>query len=112
VSNEVVVKSNYLVEASYKISLNEQRVVLYAISKLDSQGKMPDEITITAQEWLKMFPDIGKEHVHRELKKASDRLWERTIKVVDPKQTKKFRWVQTQTDYHIGEGRVTLDTVS
>ncbi len=34
--NLVVVKSNEVIAASYKLSLNEQRIILTCISKLDS----------------------------------------------------------------------------
>lgn len=31
--NELVVKSNRLIEASYRLTLNEQRIILYAICR-------------------------------------------------------------------------------
>lgn len=107
-SNEIVVKSNHLVEASYKITLNEQRLVLCAISKIDSQGKIPERVVITAQDWLKMFPDIGEQHVHQKLQKTVMKLWERTITVADPSQTNFFRWLSNLSIYHQGTGQVSF----
>ena len=33
-TKELVVKSNHLIEASYQLTLNEQRVILLAITKI------------------------------------------------------------------------------
>lgn len=42
--HELVVKSNRLIEASYRLSLNEQRIILYAICRCreEQKGLFPD----------------------------------------------------------------------
>lgn len=37
VENTLIVKSNKLIEAKYKLNLNEQKVILYAVSKIDRE---------------------------------------------------------------------------
>lgn len=47
---ELVVKSNRLIEASYRLGLNEQRIILYSICRCreEQKGLFPDlPVTIT-----------------------------------------------------------------
>ena len=37
--NELVVKSNRLIEASYRLSLAEQRIILMAITEVENQER-------------------------------------------------------------------------
>ena len=108
-SNEMIVKSNYLVEASYKLTLNEQRLVLCAVSKIKREDIKSPTITITAQEFGRMFPDIGANRAYEELKKAVGRLFEKHIKVSDPEQETRFHWIQKEVLYKRGEGRITIE---
>jgi plasmid replication initiation protein len=51
---------------------------------------------------------IDIKNAHRELYKAADKLYERSIIVSDPEKTEEFRWIQKKAIYHKGEGRVTF----
>ena len=105
-SNSVIRKDNRIITACYKLTLNEQRLVLTAIAKIPFDEKIPDEVEITAQEFLALFPDIGEKNVHNEIQDAVDRLYERSIRIEDPIKKKKFRWISSTTLYKKGEGRV------
>jgi plasmid replication initiation protein len=107
-SNLIAYKSRWLVEASYKLTLQEQRFMLCCVAKINPQIDIPDSITIHSEDFYIQFPDMGKENSERELKKAVDRLWERSIIVKDPNQTEEFRWIQRRVKYHEGEGKVTV----
>jgi plasmid replication initiation protein len=107
-SRLIAYKSHWLVEASYKLTLQEQRFMLCCVAKVNPQGDMPKSITIHSEDFYGQFPDMGRQNAERELKKAIDRLWERSIIVKDPNQTEEFRWVQRRIKYHKGEGRVTV----
>ncbi|MCG8029623.1 MAG: replication initiation protein [Candidatus Thiodiazotropha taylori] len=49
-------KSNALIEASYKLKTNEQRLVLACIAKIDSRHALPASgIKITAQEFADCY---------------------------------------------------------
>ena len=104
--NSVVRKDNRIIGASYKLTLNEQRLVLTAIAKIPFGEKIPDEVEITAQEFLALFPDVGEKNVHNEIQDAVDNLYERSIRIEDPIKKKKFRWISSTTSYKKGEGRV------
>lgn len=101
VKGDMVVKSNRLVEASYRMALREQQLVLYAIcrSREEQRGLSATEpVTITAKEFGAKF-GIDESNVYRELKDASDGLFERRIVIRDihPKTGKprvvKTRWI-------------------
>ena len=104
--NSVVRKDNRIIGASYKLTLNEQRLVLTAIAKIPFGEKIPDEVEITAQEFLALFPDVGEKNVHNEIQDAVDNLYERSIRIEDPIKKKKFRWISSTMSYKKGEGRV------
>lgn len=109
-SNVLVAKSNYLVEAGYKLSLNEQRLILAAITQLDSRKPFPKDNTfiITANEFSKAF-DIPMNQAYETLDDAASRLYERDIKTFDKdaKTRGRFRWVDS-VKYWDGEAKVTL----
>jgi plasmid replication initiation protein len=107
-SEIVAYKSNWLIEASYKLTLQEQRFIFACIGKVDPQKEIPKTIELTAAELYLRFPDIGKKNAEKELKKAVDRLWDNSITVKDPETTEKFRWIQRQVIYHKGEARVSI----
>lgn len=102
-----IAKSNYLVEASYSLTLQEQRLILACLSRIDSRGAAPKEVSISASDYADMM-QIDIKNAHRELYKAADKLYERSIIVSDPEKTEEFRWVQKKAIYHKGEGRVTF----
>jgi plasmid replication initiation protein len=112
--NELVVKSNRLVEASYRLGLNEQRIILYAICRCreEQQGLLPNlPITITADSFAKQFPSIDKTNVYRQLKEAMDALYERNVTIHDTDpvsghaRVKKTRWI-SEAAYVDGAGNV------
>jgi hypothetical protein len=84
-SDHLISKSNSLVRASYKLSLQEQRLILAAISKLDSRklgirpGHDQSHVRITAAEFAETF-GISTKNAYEEL-----------------------RWV-SKVRYHDGEG--------
>jgi plasmid replication initiation protein len=112
--NELVVKSNRLIEASYRLGLNEQRIILYSICRCreDQSGLFPDlPVTITADAFAKQFPSIDKTNVYRQLKEAMDALYDRSVTIHDTDATsgharvKKTRWV-SEAAYVDGAGNI------
>lgn len=101
-SQLVVYKSNWLVEAAYKTTLNEQRLILAMIAKVDPKKELPKAFTLSVEEFLTCFPSIGEKNAARELKKAAESLWDRTIIVKDPKRKRWFRWIQERAEYKDG----------
>lgn len=108
IKNSIIRKSNWLIGASYKLTLNEQRLILAAISKIpfDDPQTANKRVTITAKEMLSCFPDIGENHVYEEMEKATESLFNRWIRLEDPEQIEKIRWIGAKISYKKGEGRV------
>ena len=105
-SNSVIRKDNRIITACYKLTLNEQRLVLTAIAKVPFDKKIPDEVEITAQEFLALFPDIGESNVYKYMDEAVDALANKWIIIENPIKTKKFRWIDLKTTYHKGSARI------
>lgn len=111
---ELVVKSNRLVEASYRLTLNEQRIILYAICRCreEEKGLFPNEpVVITADAFAKHFPGIDKTNVYHQLKDAMDALYDRSVTLYETdddtgkEQVSKTRWI-SKASYVDGAGRI------
>lgn len=113
-NRELVVKTNRLIESSYRLSLNEQRIILFAICRAreDQKGLFSNQpVTITAAEFLSRFPDIGTKHVYSVLKDAMESLYERSVTFYDThpetgeQRVNKTRWI-SKASYVNGAGLV------
>ncbi|OHW61267.1 replication initiation protein [Andreesenia angusta] len=60
--NSLVVKGNKLVEARYNLNLNEQKVLLYAISKLDRDKPEMDWVELDIKEFTDLMELQGKQY--------------------------------------------------
>lgn len=113
-TNPTVVKSNELIEASYKLSLTEQRVILSCISQVDAMAKLKkdDDFTITAKEYADIF-GCEEKKAYTRLKEVADKLYERSILLRSRtgKSYMKTRWVSSVT-YHEGEGAISIGFAS
>lgn len=100
-----VTTANDLIQASYSLTLNEQRLVLSAISKINSRtaNHSPLKIKVTAMEFGETF-GINAKHAYTELKEAANSLFDRELRPANAKGKTRMRWVSTYVDYHVGEG--------
>lgn len=114
--SELIVKSNRLIEASYRLTLNEQRIILYAISRCreEQKGLFPDQpIVITADAFANQFPPAKKGHVYQQLKEAMDALYDRSVTIYETDedtglpQVSKTRWI-SKASYIDGAGRIKI----
>jgi len=108
INTKAVTKSRFIVKESYALSLAEHRLLLSCISKIDRRADVPDEITITAEEFKRDWPEV-KTNVYGQMQVAVKTLWERTIKLSEPDKKKRvwLRWVQ-RAEYDDGKGVITL----
>jgi plasmid replication initiation protein len=111
---DLVVKSNRIIEASYRLTLNEQRIILYSICRAreEQKGLFPNlPVTITAETFAKQFPSIDKSNVYDQLKDAMDALYDRSVTYHDTDEVtglprvNKTRWL-SQASYIDGAGHV------
>lgn len=107
--NLVAYKSNALIEASYKLTLQEQRLLLMCIGKLNPKDDKPQKtFEITAEEFYLAFPDINRTNAERRLQEAIDRLADRWIHINWKDNKEEIRWIQRKAKYFTGEGKVEI----
>jgi len=100
---ELVVMSNRLVEASYRLDLVEHRIILLAVVQARETERglnATDFVQITVKDYVAHFPDADESYAYRQLKEASLSLYGRGFVLYDnhPKtgnpRINKKRWVQ------------------
>jgi len=106
-SNLSVYKSNQLIDASYKLNTQAQKLILCCLAKLDSRKDIPKEMTLTAIEFAELM-GIDPKNAHRDLYRAADRLFDAEITIKGGDEVYRLRWVQKSVTKHRGEGAVTL----
>lgn len=96
--NNLIYKSNDIIEASYTLSVNEQRLLLACISQIKSDEEIGNQYVISVEQARDLFYDNkGKDKAFRDLKTASKRLYDRGIhmKSSDGSEEMFTRWVST-----------------
>lgn len=118
-AGELVVKSNRLIEASYRLSLVEQQLILFAICQAREQqvGLSKNScVSIEALAFARQF-NLNPTNVYDQLSDAAATLFERHITIHDthPKSGKprvtKTRWV-SEVAYTVGAGIIELSFAS
>ncbi|KGT47399.1 RepB family plasmid replication initiator protein [Acinetobacter sp. HR7] len=96
----LVVKANNIIEASYQLSLNEQRLILAAISCIPKGEEVTDNTgyCITRESFIEL--GINPKTASREIREACDRLFNRVITITTEAGTFKTRWVQDIMKYN------------
>ncbi len=111
----LVVKSNALIEASYRLSLNEQRLILACISQVRRDEPVTDKImySISASEFANAC-EIDPKTAYRELQSTALTLKRREVRITrEPNGGGKHRktlvagWVQS-IEYSDGDGLISL----
>jgi len=115
--NPTVVKANSLVQAGYRLSIAEQRLLLSAIAQVDSKGCLSDQelYSVTAADFAE-YSGIPIKQSYEELSAAAHRLYRREVRIERGPNGRDdgphggvtmTRWVQTVT-YIEQEGRVAM----
>jgi len=115
-----IYKDNKLINASYKLSLNEQRLILSCIGQLKSNESLTSNmwVEVSVSDYAKSF-NIDKKRAYIELKKIEEQLFERYV-FIDadslPKDIKhsfnskhkiKTRWV-SHVAYSVEEQKISI----
>lgn len=107
----LVTKANAIVEASYRLTLQEQRLVLFCVAQVDSRRPLEEQRTFTveATPFRETF-ELAPEKVYEELRDAAVRLFERKVTISDAQngQETLLRWV-SMIRYQNKRGRVVLN---
>jgi plasmid replication initiation protein len=115
----IVVKSNKVVEASYLLSLSEQRVLLACIAQIDSREELTEQFQfeVSAAEIVDLAGLDSFTNAYRDLKRAAEKLYDRSVVINDPDPEnpqiteRKTRWISS-IDYIPGEGKLVLNFAS
>lgn len=91
---ELVVKSNQVIEASYRLSIVEQRVILSAIAKIPKMCDVSDDEVYTVSVQDLQALGVNETTAYRDLKEAVNRLYDRSISLDMGNELVKMRWVQ------------------
>jgi plasmid replication initiation protein len=100
VENNLIYKANALIEASYALSTNEQRLLLACISQIDSSRPLdankPFHLTVEQARDL-FYNDSERNNAYRDLRSACDRFYERDVKMKseDGQWERRTRFVST-----------------
>lgn len=103
-------------QASYRLTLNEQRLILACISQLDGRKPLPRDnmFTVTAQEFSESF-NVSLDKAYEHLKESAENLFDRKIKSIQKLKSAPLsdpdaddqRWVY-RAKYYKGLGKVML----
>ena len=106
-SNDLIVKSNVVITASYHLTANEQRLILSAISQIPKGVEVQDEevYTVEVSDFIEM--GVHPKTAYREMREAAERLYERSIVLKVGDDVLKTRWVQDM-GVGTGEGMIKL----
>ena len=115
-SKALVVKSNKVVEASYRLSLAEQRILLACIAKIHSGKDLlaDNHFEISVVEIADLAKLKNNEHVYQLLEETAEKLSKRQVIINDPDpdtpKTRKrtINWLSS-VDYQPGEGKVIIE---
>jgi plasmid replication initiation protein len=112
--NLTVCKANALIEAGYRLSLNEQRIILACIAQVDSREELlvTSKFEISVKEFAKRF-NLSEEATYSDLKEASKNLYNRSLTIYNPDpeqpELKKLetRWISS-IGYMPEKGKLSL----
>ena len=87
-TKNVVTKDNKLIEASYRLTMTEQQIVLLGIVKARESGLTPYQLSVTpfkvdVQEFAKVYNIADTSNLYRNLKQAIQTLYNRSVKIYE-----------------------------
>lgn len=104
--NKLVIKSNKLIEARYQLSLNEQKIILYAVSKLDTTKDKFNILEIQTREFIELLNTSQFRYV--EIRELVSNLMSKQIRIETDKRDLVANWVSS-IDYIKDTGLIELE---
>jgi plasmid replication initiation protein len=112
--NLTVYKANQVVEAGYRLSLNEQRVVLACIAKVQSKEALlvTDQFELSAKDFANIF-SVSDDRAYHALIEVAESLFNRYVIIDKPFPDRprvkrlKTRWISS-IYYMTDDGKITL----
>ena len=106
VVNGLVVKSNKLIEARYTLSLNEQKLILYAASKLDRNDDKFNVLELQTREFLELLNTTVFRYT--EIKELVTGLMSKQVKIETDERDLVANWISS-IDYKKNTGIIELE---
>lgn len=104
-NNLTVTKSNYLIDASYSLNVQAQKLILACLGKIDPRGEIPQTMRMTATEYGEL---MGIPNPRRDLYKAADTLFDAEIILREDGDDVRLRWVQKSVKKQRGDGAIEI----
>ena len=104
--NSMVRKSNFLVEASYKLSTQEQRVILFLASLIKPEDEDFKDYSISVKDFSKLVGTNNKRK-YADIKEITKKLISRVFTIKTKDEELQISWLSSAR-YINGEGTVTL----
>lgn len=102
----IVVKSNYLIEASYRLSLQEQRLILLMVSRIKPEDKGFHIYRIAVKDFNRIV-GIKNEASYQRTKELTKKLLERSLQITKDNSVLQITWLSS-AEYFEGKGYVEL----
>lgn len=106
VSNNVVTKSNILIEANYKLTITEQKIVLYLVSKIRKDDDDFKTYTLPIKQFYELLGYKGNPK-YSEMKKITKNLIGKVVEIREEKKLKQMSWL-SYVEYNESDGSVNL----
>ena len=102
--NLIIKKANSFVEASYKMTLDEMRVLSLTLGVFDPDNpKTTFEFAVA--DFLEHFPNVDPKSAYKQIEKAIDKIGERRVVLADNERIKQTVAFVTEQTYFKKEGR-------
>lgn len=102
--NNLVVKANSIIQARYDLDLLEQKVILYAVSKIEKEQDRFNIIQIDIREFTKLIDTTVKRYT--EFREIANKLMDRKVALSD-RPNLDVRWLSSSE--YIGNGVIELE---
>lgn len=106
VNNNVITKSNVLIEANYKLTTTEQKIVLYLVSKVRKDDHDFQTYTLPIKQFCELLGHNGTPK-YSEMRKITKKLIGKVIEIKEGKKLKQMSWL-SYVEYNENEGSVNL----
>lgn len=106
INHLVVTKANALIEANYKLTLTEQKIVLFLVSKIRKEDEDFQTYILPIKEFYKLLGYQGSPK-YSEMRKITKDLMGKVLEIKEDKKFKQMSWL-SYVEYNQQEGNVAL----
>ncbi len=102
----MVTKSNILIEANYKLTITEQKIVLFLVSKIRKDDDDFQTYTLSIKQFYELLGYRGKPK-YSDMKKITKNLIGKVVEIKEEKKLKQMSWL-SYVEYNENDGSVNL----